>query len=180
MTSPEPTLPASILSRPAPLLGPTAASSLLVGGTCLVGGLNAWSAWHRLAVGADYTAGVPGIWVADLTSAEATGRTVATVYLLAMTAAALTLLVWLSRIRGNARLLGAKRSRRWSWVLGVWFTSCALAVVLLYLGRGGVALADLRVLALADTASAALQCAAGAVVVVVIRRVTRWQALPSA
>src|ERR1700741_2501458 len=119
MTSPEPTLPAPILSRPAPLLGPTSASSLLVGGTCLVGGLNAWSAWHRLAVGADYTAGVPGIWVADLTSAEATGRTVATLYLLAMIAAALTLLVWLARgarrvvhqlrARGRAAVPGARR-----------------------------------------------------------------------
>ncbi|HEY0453913.1 DUF4328 domain-containing protein [Actinophytocola sp.] len=171
MASPEPTLPKPP-PRPAPLLGPTTAASLLVGGTCLVGILNVWAAWHRHAVALDYLAGVPGIWVADLTSADATSRTVGVLYVIAMVAAGVALLVWLSRVRANARLLAdrpvAAHPRRRDWAVGAWFTTTVLALVVTLLLRED-ATAGLATVA---TVAVVLQCAAGAPVIVVVRRIT--------
>lgn len=179
MTSPEPTLPKPILPRPAPLLGPTTAASFLVGATCLVGVLDAWAAWHRHAVGADYVAGAPGIWVADLTSADATGRTIGLLYVITMLASAGALLVWLSRIRTNVRLLGEPgRSRRTGWALGGWYASTAVALALTFLLRVDATVSGLAALAALDSVSVALQCVAGAVVVGHVRRVSRWQSVP--
>lgn len=179
MTIPEPILPRPILPRPAPLLGPTTTASVLVGASCLVSALEAWSAWHRLAVGTDYAAGVPGVWVADLTSADATARTIAALYLIAATSAGLAMLVWLSRVRANMRLLGGTpRPRRTAWVLGAWVASTVVTVVLTLLLRDAATVGELRALAVAETACSALQCVAGGLAILVVRRVTRWQSAP--
>ncbi len=174
MTIPEPTLPESVLPRPAPLLGPTTATSFLVGATCLAGVLDAWSSWHRHSVGTAYLAGAPGIWVADLTSADGNGQTVGLLYVIAMLAAGVSLLVWQSRIRANVRLLG-EPSRRTGWVAGGWYATTLVALVLTYLLRGEATVSGLGTLAGAATVSVTLQCVAGAFVVVLVRRVTRRQ-----
>jgi hypothetical protein len=179
MTSPEPTLPRPILPRPAPLHGPTTATTFLVGATCLVGVLDAWSAWHRHTVGADYVAGAPGVWVADLTSVDGTGRTIGLLYVITMLASGGALLVWLSRVRTNMRLLGGRaHARRTGWVLGGWYASSIAALVLTYLLRVEATMYGLGALAAVDTVSVALQCGAGALVVVLVRQVTRWQSVP--
>jgi len=176
MTSPEPTLPETALLRPAPLLGPTTTTSFLVGATCVAGALDAWSAWYRHSVGTDYLASTPGIWVSDLTSADGTGETVGLLYVIAMLAAGLSLLIWQSRIRANARLLG-EPARRMGGVLGGWYATTLVALVLTYLLRGEATVSDLGTLAGAATVSVALQCVAGGFVVVLVRRVTRRQSV---
>lgn len=162
MASPEP-------ARPAPLLGPSVASSALVGTSCLAALFDAWASWHRHGVAVDYDAGEPGVGVADLTSASATGRTVDTVYVVAMFAAALAVLVWLARVRVNERLRGrAGRPTARLLVFGVWLALCLFAVVTTALSE-----TDLATLARIDTAGAGGLCVAGTVLVVVIRRTTR-------
>jgi hypothetical protein len=179
MTSPEPTLPETALPRPAlprpaPLLGPTTATSFLVGATCLAGALDAWSAWHRHAVGTEYAAGTPGIWVSDLTSADGIGQTVGLLYVIVMLAAGMSLLVWQSRIRGNARLLG-EPARRMGRTLTAWYATTLVALVLTNLLRAETTVSGLADLAAASTASVALQTVAGGFVIILVRRVTRRQ-----
>jgi hypothetical protein len=174
MASPDPSLPKPILPRPAPLLGPTATSSLLVGATCVIALLDAWTAWYRHGVAFDYVAGVPGMWVADLTSADSTGRTVDVLYVLVMAAAAIALLVWLSRVRANARLLGhAVHPLRRTVALSGWFAVTLFSVGTTVLFGADASVAELRVLATVDSVGAVVQCVAGGVLIVVIRQVTR-------
>jgi hypothetical protein len=178
--SQEPAAPNTALPRLAPLLGPTSAASLLVGAACATGVLGTWAAWHRYSVGMDYVAALPGVRIADLTSANATGDATGTVYLVAMMSAGLALLVWFGRVRANLRLLGGAHPPHSRWALGGWFASTAVAfVVTLLLGRA-TWVDDVRQLAMVDTASVALQCVAGAFVVVVVRQVTRAQWVPRA
>ncbi|HEY7593020.1 MAG TPA: DUF4328 domain-containing protein [Actinophytocola sp.] len=178
MTRRGPTLPEPGAPRPAPLLGPTATASFLVAGACVVGVLEAWSAWHRHSVGTDYAAGVPGVWVADLASADATARMIGLLYVIALLAAGIALLVWLARVRANARLLADRRPLSTGWAFGAWFATTLVALALTYVLRGWPALPELRGLAIAETFSVALQCVAGGLVIVVVRRVTRRQLAP--
>jgi hypothetical protein len=174
MTSPEPTLPETALPRPAPLLGPATATSFLVGGTCVAGALDAWSAWHRHSVGTEYLAGTPGIWVSDLTSADGIGQAAGLLYVIAMLATGTSLLVWQSRIRANARLRG-EPARRMGWAAGGWYATTLVALVLTYLLRGEGTVSGLATLAGAATVSVALQTVAGGLVIILVRRVTRRQ-----
>ena len=177
MTSPEPTLPETALPRPAPLLGPTTATSFLIGTACVAGAVEAWSAWYRHSVGTAYLAGTPGIWVSDLTSADGIGQAVGLLYVIAMLAAGVSLLVWQSRIRANARLRG-EPARRMGWVLGGWYATTLVALVLTYLLRGEGTVSGLATFAGAATVSVALQCVAGGFVIVLVRQVTRRQSAP--
>lgn len=175
MTGRGPSLPEPGGPRPAPLLGPTAAATCLVAGACVAGVLAAWSTWHRHSVGTDYAAGVPGVWVADLTSADATARTTGLLYVIAQLAAGIALLVWLSRVRANARLAGGREPRHLGWALGAWYATTLAALTSAFLLRDGSALPELRALAVTETVTVALQCAAGGLVIVVVRLVTRRQ-----
>lgn len=173
MASPEPTLPDPVLPRPAPLLGPTTASTLLVAATGLAALLEAWAVWYRHGVATDYAAGVPGVWVADLTSADSTTRMIGVLYLLSMTAATLALLVWLSRVRSNARLLGPPAHPMWRRAaVGGWFVSAAVGAVLTVRLDSDTTVAELETIATADSVTAVAQCVVGALVIVVVRRVT--------
>jgi len=173
MTSPDPTLPKSAL----PLLGPTTATSVLVGATCLVGVLDAWSAWYRHEVGTEYAAGTPGIWVADLTSADGTGQSIGLLYVIAMMAAGVSLLVWQNRVRANARLRGEPPLRT-GLAVAAWYATTLVALVLTYALRGAATTDELATLAVAATVSVALQAVAGAYLVVQVLRVTRDRTAP--
>ena len=173
MASPDPTLPQRLTPRPVPLLGPTTASSTLVGVTCVAALLDAWAAWYRHGVAVDYVAGAPGVWVADLTTADSTGRTVDVLYVFAMTGACIALLVWLSRLRANARRLGhaAHRVRR-TLALACWFTVTLFAATTTVLFGANASVAELRVLATIDSFAAVIQCVVGVLLVLVIRKAT--------
>jgi hypothetical protein len=173
MTSPDPTLPKSAL----PLHGPTTATSVLVGATCLAGVLDAWSAWYRHEVGTEYAAGTPGIWVADLTSADGMGQSIGLLYVIAMVASGVSLLVWQNRVRANARLRGAPLPHL-GLVVAAWYATTLVALVLTYELRGAATTDDLATLAVAATVSVALQCLAGAGLVARVRRVTRDRTAP--
>ena len=173
MTSPDPTLPRSAL----PLHGPTTATSVLVGATCLVGVLDAWSAWYRHEVGTEYAAGTPGIWVADLTSADGMGQSIGLLYVIAMVASGVSLLVWQNRVRANARLRGAPPPQP-GLVVAVWYATTLVALVLTYELRGAVTTGELATLAVAATVSVALQCLAGTSLVARVRRVARDRTAP--
>jgi hypothetical protein len=164
MTSPGQTLP-----RPAPLHGPTTAASMLVGATGVVALLDAVAAWHYHGVAADYVAGRPGVWVADLTSADSTARTIDVLYLLTMAAAGIAVLVWLSRTRANARLLGHPAPAGSVRAIAAWFGVCVVAAGSRLLHPES-SVEDLSVLATIASAAAVLQCVAGTAVVVVVRR----------
>jgi hypothetical protein len=162
-------------ARPAPLLGPTMASSALVAATCLTALLDAWTSWYRHGVAVDYVTSAPGIWVADLTSADLTGRTVDLLYVLAMAGAGLAVLVWLSRLRVTTRLRGhAVYPLRRTLVLGGWFALTLFAGMTTVLLGADASVAELEAMARVDSFVAVGQCAVGVALVVVIRQATRW------
>lgn len=175
MASPEPIPP-----RLVPLRGPATAASALVAGTCLAAILNAVADWHHFAVAGDYVAGVPGIWVADLTSAEATSHTVGTLHLFALVAAGIALLVWLSRARHNGKLLHKPLDARphLGWALGLWFAVTTVTGLAAFALRGEATMTELRDVATLISASAVLHCVTGALVLLTVRQVTRAQATP--
>lgn len=143
---------------------------MLVAATCLIALLVAWTAWHRHGVAVDYVAGTPGVWVADLTSADATSHTVGVLYLLATTAAGVALLVWLARVRANARLLGHAPDPAYRmFAVGGWFTVCLLAVATTFL-HPDTSVAELSALATIHSVEAVVQCVAGALVIAVVTR----------
>lgn len=169
LASPDPTLP----ERPAPLRGPTAAASMLVGVTCVAALLDAWTTWYRHGVAVDYVAGAPGVRVADLTSADSTGRTVDVLYVFSMIGACVALLVWLSRLRANARRLdhAAHRVRR-RLALGGWFAVTLFAAATTLLFGANASVAELRVLATIDSFVAVIQCVVGVLLILVVRKAT--------
>ncbi|MCT2585621.1 hypothetical protein [Actinophytocola gossypii] len=169
MATPEPILPKPGPPRPVPLLGPTAASSILVGVASLAALLDAWATWYRHGVVVDYAAGEPGVWVADLMSAAATSRTAGIVYLLALASAGVALLVWGSRLRANARLLGHDTRRRWrTLAVAGWFGVSLVGVGATLLVDAGTA-AELSTLGVVDSVTAVAQLVVGALVIVMIR-----------
>ena len=179
MASPEPTLPVQIPPRLTPLRGPATATSALVAGTCLVAILGALADWHRVAVATDYVAGVPGIWVADLTSAAATSTTVGTLHLLTLVSAGIALLVWLSRARHNGKLLGGALARpRGGWAVALWLLLATAVGLVTFTLRGEVDVTDLRQFVIFSTTGAAVHCLIGGPLVLVVRQVTRAQVTP--
>lgn len=166
MASPEP-------ARPVPLLGPTTASSMLVGATCVAAILDGWTSWYRHDVAVEYDAGEPGIGVADLTSASSTGSTVDTLYVFAMIGAAMAVLVWLSRVRAYARTRGRAGSplpRK--LVVGAWFAVSLFSVVTTILFGGNAEEAELVTVARIDSFDAAGVCLVGVVLILTIQRTT--------
>jgi hypothetical protein len=63
-------------------------------------------------------------------------------------------------------------------VVGAWFATTLVALVLTYLLRGEGTVSGLATLAGAATVSVALQCVAGGFVVVLVRRVTGRRSAP--
>ncbi|HEX2130217.1 MAG TPA: hypothetical protein VHH15_01560 [Actinophytocola sp.] len=169
MASPDPILPKPAVPRPAPLLGPTRASSTLVAGASLAALLDAWATWYRHGVAVDYAAGEPGVWVADLTSAASTSRTAGVLYLLALASAGIALLVWVSRVRANARLLGhAAHPLRRTLAIVAWFAVSLFAAGVTLLVHG-TTVAELAVLATLDSVTAVVQLLVGVLAIVMIR-----------
>lgn len=158
-------------ARPAPLLGPTATSSVLVIAAGLAALLDAWASWFRHGVTSDYVASAPGVGVADLTSASATGRTVDALYVFAVIAAAVALLVWLSRVRARTRGLADNRLPR-TLVAGTWLLTAVAGVALTLLAGADSTVERLAWLARVDSVVAVAQCLVGVALVVVIRRTT--------
>jgi len=161
-------------NRPVPLLGPTAASSTLVVATCLAALLHAWTSWYQHGVAADYVASAPGVWVADLTSASSTGRTIDVLYVLTTAGATVAVLVWLSRFRTNARLRGqTAHPLPRTLTICCWFVVSLLAAATTFLFGANASVAELRTLATIDSFVAVVQCVLGVLVVLVIRQATR-------
>ncbi|WP_154814676.1 hypothetical protein [Actinophytocola xinjiangensis] len=158
-------------ARPVPLAGPTATSSVLVAAACLAALLDAWSSWFRHGVTADYVASAPGVGVADLTSASATGRTADALYVFAVIAAVVAVLVWLARVRANTRGQVPRRLPR-TLAAGGWLATAAAGVALTLFHDLDATVDHLSQLARLDSALATAQCLAGAALVVVIRRTT--------
>jgi hypothetical protein len=175
MASSEPTLSVTATPRPAPLLGPTTASAVLVAATALAASLDAWAAWHHHGVADEYAAGTPGIWVSDLTSAESTSRTTGTLYLITLVAAAVALFVWLGRTRANARLAGQDQRPTYRLLAVAGWFPVSLAAVVVTAGTAALlgaepTLDELARLATVDSAAAVVQCLTAGAVIVVLRR----------
>ncbi|OLF08948.1 hypothetical protein [Actinophytocola xanthii] len=175
MASSDRTLPTGAAARPAPLLGPTTASTVLVGATAVAALLDAWTAWYHHGVAVEYGAGTPGVWVSDLTSAASTSRTAGTLYLISLVATAVALLVWVARTRANARLAGQYEGSGYR-VLAVagWFP-VSLATVVVTLGTAALlgaepTLDELARLATLDSAVAVVQVVTAVAVIVLLRR----------
>ncbi|GAB3454974.1 DUF4328 domain-containing protein [Actinophytocola sediminis] len=164
MASPEP-------ARTLPLLGPTAASSTLVAASCLAAVLDAWATWNHRDVATAYDAGMPGIGVADLTSADSTERTVDALFVITMIATAVALLVWLSRLRANARLRGrvGHRAPR-ALAVGCWLALTLFATATTLLSGANATAAELTTLAWVNSVGAGALWVAGVPLVLVVRQ----------
>jgi hypothetical protein len=91
------------------------------------------------------------------------------VYLLALASAAIALLVWGSRLRANARLLGHGAHRPWrTLAIAAWFVVGLSGAGVTLLVDGSTA-AELAVVGTVDTMTAVAQLVAGALVITVIR-----------
>lgn len=165
----------AVPARPVPLFGLTTVSSTLVGASCLVSLLDAWTSWYRHGVAAGYAVGAPGVGVADLTSASSTSRTVDTLYMFAMISTSVALLVWLSRVRANARARGrATRRLPRTLAVGVWLALALFSMTMTVLPGADATVDELAMLARVDSYGAVGMCVAGVVLLVVIRQTTRW------
>lgn len=77
--------------------------------------------WHGYGLARDYVAG-GGTTVADLQAADSTTGTLALLYLAALVATAVLLIVWLYQAQVNAELMCTAQHRRSrGWVIGAWF-----------------------------------------------------------
>jgi hypothetical protein len=99
----------------------TTTTVVLLGAVCLAEVFKVYAAWHHYAVVRDDIAGVPGVGMADLLSAENTVYSASLLMRLIFEPAVIVVLVWLWRARRNAELINSARHRLGrNWTLGAW------------------------------------------------------------
>lgn len=99
----------------------TAANALILA-VCATNIYSTWTDWNTYSVVTDYVDDVPGVGEADLYAADNATTVAFVVGLIALVAAGIVFLTWLTRARANAeRMNNVQHRMSRGWTVGAWF-----------------------------------------------------------